>query len=215
VAFIDEYRHRWGVEPICRVLQFAPSTYYAAKSRPPCRRALADAVDKVEVLRVFSENFEVYGMEKLWRQLAREGVALGRDRVGRLMAELGIAGVVRGRKKKRTTIPGPERPADLVNRNFAAPAPNRLWVADVTYVPTVSGFAYTAFVIDAFSRAIVGWRVWSSLGAELALDALDMAIWSRRGDEDGLAGLVHHSDYAGVYVKPRSLDVACVGGLAD
>ena len=201
------YRDRWGVEPICRVLQFAPSTYYAARRRPVSARAAADAVLKVQVLRVFEENYSCYGIEKMWRQLAREGITVGRDRVARLMRELGIAGVVRT-KKKRTTFPavGVERPADLVRRVFSAPAPNRLWVADLTYVPTVTGFAYVAFVTDAFSRAIVGWAVSSSLRAELALDALDMAIWERADHDGGLAGLVHHSDRGSQYLSIRYTD---------
>ena len=196
---------RWGVEPICRGLQFAPSTYYAAKCRPPSARARSDALLKVEVVRVFEENFEVYGMEKLWTELGREGFAGGRDRGARLMRELGICGVVRG-KKKRTTIPaaGAERPADLVRRQFRAPAPNRLWVADLTYVPTRRGFAYTAFVTDVFSRRIVGWAVSSSLRSEVALDALEMAIWDRQHDDEvALAGLVHHSDRGVQYLDIR------------
>jgi putative transposase len=193
----------WGVEPICRVLQFAPSSYYAAKSRPLSVRAAADAVLKPVVLAVFEENFEVYGMEKLWAELHRRGVAVGRDRVARLMRELGIAGVVRGRKKT-TTIPARvDRPEDLVKRRFTAPAPNRLWVADLTYVRTVHGFAYTAFVTDAFSRRIVGWAVSSSLRSELALDALEMAIWDRQAGEGNLAGLVHHSDRGVQYLDVR------------
>ena len=139
------------------------------------------------------ENFEVYGIEKVWRQLNREDIAVGRERVARLMREMGLEGVVRG-KSKRTTIPGElaERPPDLVDRKFTAPAPNRLWVADLTYVWTRAGFVYVAFIIDAFSRYIVGWRVSTSLHAELALDALEMALWHRRQQE--LNGLVHHSD---------------------
>lgn len=192
----------WGVEPICRVLQFAPSTYYDAKGRPRSRRAVTDAELKVDLMRVYTENLGVYGAEKIWRQLHREGIACGRDRVARLMGELGIAGVVRG-KKKRTTVAddGAGRPADLVKRDFRAPAPNRLWVADITYVSTWSGFAYVAFVIDVFSRYLVGWRVSSSLRAELALDALEMAIWSRRGAD--LSGLVHHSDRGVQYLSIR------------
>lgn len=148
---------RWGVEPICKELQFAPSVYYDVKSRPPSCRSLSDAELKAKVLRVYKENFEAYGPEKIWRQLHREGIACGRDRVARLMRALGIASVVRG-KPRRTTIPADkaERPSDLVKRNFSAPAPNRLWVADITYVRTVSGFAHTAFVIDVFARMIVG-----------------------------------------------------------
>jgi putative transposase len=132
VSFIQTHRDRWGVEPICRVLQVAPSTYYAARSRPPSTRALRDAVLKVEIHRVWKDNFEVYGARKVWRQLHREGIAVGRDQVARLMGELGICGVVRG-KPKRTTIPAEtaDRPADLVERDFSAPAPNRLWGADL------------------------------------------------------------------------------------
>ena len=193
MSFIDGHRHRWGIEPICRVLQVAPSTYYAASSRPPSARQLRDAQLKVEIQRVYKDNFEVYGARKVWRQLHREGIVVGRDRVARLMGELGIVGVVRG-KTKRTTIPAEtaERPADLVERDFSAPAPNRLWVADLTYVATWAGFAYVALVIDAYSRAIVGWRVATSLRASLALDALEMAVWARQ--HEGLDGLVHHSD---------------------
>jgi len=145
-------------------------------------RALRDAQLKVEIARVHKDNFQVYGARKVWQQLGREGIAVGRDRVARLMGELGICGVVRG-SKRRTTTPAEtaERPADLVERDFSAPAPNRLWVADLTYVATWAGFAYVALVIDAFSRMIVGWRVATTLRAELALDALEMAIWARRG----------------------------------
>ncbi len=144
----------------------------------------------------------VYGVEKIWRQLNREGVRVGRDRVARLMRGLDLEGAVRG-KQKRTTMPGglDERPADLVDRNFRAPAPNRLWVADLTYVTTWSGFVYVAFIIDAFSRSIVGWRVSDSLHAELALDALEMALWARGSQE--MAGLVHHSDSGPQYLAVR------------
>jgi putative transposase len=150
VSLIDTHRDRFGVEPTCRVLQVAPSTYYARKARPPSARALRDAQLKVEIKRVFDDNFSVYGAEKIWRQLQREGIGIGRDRVARLMRALGIHLVVRGRKR-RTTIPAllDQRPADLVNRQFTAPAPNRLWVADLTYVATWAGFCYAAFIIDA------------------------------------------------------------------
>jgi putative transposase len=220
VSFIDGHRDRWGVEPICRTLQVAPATYYAARSRPPSARALRDAQLKVEIERVYKANFSVYGARKVWRQLHREGIVVGRDRVARLMGELGICGVVRG-KTKRTTTPAetPERPADLVERDFSAPAPNRLWVADLTYVATWAGFAYVAFIIDAYSRMIVGWRVSTSLRASLALDALEMAIWARQG---GLDGLVHHSDrgvqYLSVRYTQRLADqgaVASVGSRGD
>ena len=193
ITYIDEHRCSFGVEPICRALAIAPSSYYAARSRPASARALRDEQLKADISRIHRANYAVYGARKLWHALRREGTDIGRDQVGRLMRGLGLAGAVRG-KKIRTTVPAQvaERPADLVERVFTAPAPNRLWLADITYVSTWSGFCYTAFVIDAFSRKIVGWRVSSSLRAELALDALEMAIWSRRSDD--LAGLVHHSD---------------------
>jgi putative transposase len=201
-AFIDTHRERFGVEPICRVLQVAPSTYYAARRRRPSTRALRDERLKVEIKRVWDDNYQVYGAEKSWRQLGREGITVGRDRVARLMRQLGIRGVVRG-KPRRTTTPAAtaDRPADLVGRDFSAPAPNRLWVADLTYVATWAGFCYTAFIIDAYSRAIVGWRVARTLRAELALDALEMAIWARQ--HGGLDGLVHHSDRGVQYLAIR------------
>jgi putative transposase len=221
VSFIDGHRDRWGVEPICRTLQVAPASYYAARSRPSSARALRDAQLKVEIARVHKANFEVYGARKVWRQLGRDGIAVGRDRVARLMRELGICGVVRGSKRRTTTIPAEtaERPADLVERDFSAPAPNRLWVADLTYVATWAGFAYVAFVIDAFSRMIVGWRVATSLRAELALDALEMAIWARQASLDEL---VHHSDRGSQYLAIRYTErlaaegaVASVGSKGD
>ena len=200
--YIDEHKEEFGVEPICRVLQFAPATYYAAASRPPSVRQLRDEELKVEVLRVWQENRRVYGADKVWTQLRREGVTVARCTVERLMRALGIAGVVRG-KVVRTTF-GDEtvvRPADLVDRQFRAEAPNRLWVADLTYVRTFSGWAYVAFVIDVFSRYIVGWQVSRFLRAELALNALEMAIWARRGER--LDGLIHHSDRGGQYLAIR------------
>jgi putative transposase len=191
--FIAVYRDRFGVEPICRVLEIAPSSYYARTSRPPSARAVRDAQLKVQIRRVYDQNFQVYGAEKVWRQLKREGIAVGRDRVARLMRQLGIRGVVRG-KSRRTTVPGQgdQRPADLVNRQFTAREPNRLRVADLTYVATWAGFCYAAFVIDAYRRAIVRWRVATTLRTTPALDALEMAIWARR--DAGLDHLVHHSD---------------------
>jgi len=171
--YIDDHRERFGVEPICSTLQVAPSTFYAAKARPVSARARSDAALKPELLRIHQDNYAVYGVRKVWRQLLREGITVGRDRVARLMTELGLAGAVRG-KTKRTTVPAAlaARPGDLVQRSFSATAPNRLWVADLTYVATWSGFAYTAFIIDVFSRRIVGWRVATSLSVAVALDAL-------------------------------------------
>jgi len=202
VALIDAHRDRWGVEPICQALEVAPSTYYAATSRPSSARQLRDEQLKIEIVRVHEKNFGVYGVEKIWRQLNREGIRVGRDRVARLMRELNLEGAVRG-KRKRTTVASElnERPADLVDRNFRALAPNRLWVADLSYVSTWSGFVYVAFIIDAFSRSIVGWRVSDSLHAELALDALEMALWARGNKE--MEGLVHHSDRGVQYLAVR------------
>ncbi len=209
MAFIDAHRAsttaglRWGVEPICRVLEIAPCTYYAAKSRPLCRRHIRDAELRPQIQRVYDENNRgVYGPRKVWRQLKREGVEVGRDRVARLMRQMGLAGRVRGRRP-RTTVPaetGP-RPADLVERRFRASRPNELWIADITYVATWSGFAYVAFVTDVFSRRIIGWRVSTSLRADLALDALEMAIWTRQAED--LNGLVHHSDRGVQYLSIR------------
>ncbi len=200
--YIDAHRDRFGVEPICQTLQVAPSTYYAVKSRRPASRRVRDEALKRDVSRVHRDNFGVYGVEKIWRQLLREGIAVGRDRVARLMGDLGLAGAVRG-KKARNTVPGDvgARPADLVDRAFRAPAPNRLWVADLTYVSTWSGFAYTALIVDAFSRAIVGWRVATSLRTDLALDALEMAIWARRPTAED--ALLHHSDRGVQYLAIR------------
>ncbi len=202
MSFINEHRERFGVEPICDTLQVAPSTYYAAVSRPASARQVRDRELKVEIARVHQDNFDVYGTEKVWKQLRRESIEVGRDRVGRLMAELELVGAVRG-KTWRTTIPSQvaSRPADLVDRDFSATAPNRLWVADLTYVSTWPGVVYTAFVTDVFSRYIVGWKVSTTLRADLALDALEMAIWSR-GKTD-LKGLVHHSDRGVQYLAIR------------
>jgi putative transposase len=190
----------FGVEPICRTLQVAPSTYYAAKKRPQCARAVRDEQLKAEIRRVHGENFAVYGARKVWRQLNREGIVVARCRVERLMRQVGLAGRIRG-KGQRTTIADETvaRPADLVDRDFSAPAPNVLWIADITYVSTWSGFAYAAFVIDVFSRRIIGWRVSPTLRADLALDALEMAVWTRRGEP--LDGLVHHSDRGCQYLS--------------
>ena len=220
-AFIDEHKDEFGVEPICCTLQVAPSTYYAAKARPLSARACADEALEREIERVFKDNFGVYGVRKMWKALLRRGIVVGRDRVSRLMRRMGLQGVVRG-KTIRTTVPAnlSERPADLVNRVFTAPAPNRLWVADLTYVATWPGFCYTAFIIDAFSRRIVGWRVSSSLRTDLALDALDMAIWTRQHDD--LSGLVHHADRGSQYLSIRYTErlaevdaVASVGSKGD
>jgi len=200
IAYIDKEKERFGVEPICRELPIAPSTYYDAKSRPPSARAVRDEELKPEIERVHAGNFGVYGARKVFRQLKREGIDVARCTVERLMRELGLEGVRRG-KKKRTTIPDSEapQPADLVNRDFTAASPNRLWVADLTYVATWSGFVYVAFIIDVFSRFIVGWRASTSLRTDLVLDALEMAIWVRR--RENITELVHHSDQGSQYLS--------------
>jgi putative transposase len=201
IAYIDRNRHRYGVEPICQLLPIAPSTYYQARRRPASARAVRDAKLKAEIARVHAEHFGVYGARKVWRQLHREGIAVARCTVERLMRELGLEGVRRG-KPHRTTTPDETaaRPVDLVERDFSAVRPNQLWVADLTYVATWSGFVYVAFVIDAFSRFLVGWQASRSLRTDLALDALEMAIWRRRAQ---LEGLVHHSDRGSQYLSIR------------
>jgi len=203
-AYIDEHRGRFGVEPICSVLQFVPRTYYAIKARPPSARALRDAELKPEIVRVHRDNFGVYGVDKVWAQLNREGVRVARCTVARLMRELGLRGVIRG-KPKYTTVPGDaaDRPRDLVDRSFVAGAPNRLWVADLTYVRTWSGFVYVAFITDVYSRMIVGWQASRSLRSDLALDALEQAIWARSERGQRLDELVHHSDRGVQYLAIR------------
>jgi len=223
VRYIDARRDRWGVEPICRALQFAPSTYYAAKARPRCDRAVRDEELKIEIQRVFDQSFDgCYGHKKVWKQLNREGIRVANCTVRRLMRELGLSGVRRGRHFKVTTRSDGNlhRPSDLVDRHFVASAPNRLWVADLTYVKTHSGWVYVAFITDVFSRAIVGWQISTSLRSDLAIDALEMAIYARNAHD--LSGLVHHSDrgvqYLGIRYTER-LDeaeiVASVGSRGD
>jgi putative transposase len=201
IAFIDVNKDRFGVEPICRVLPIAPSTYHAAHRRPASARAVRDRKLRAEIARVHAEHFGVYGARKVWRQLHREGIAVARCTVERLMGELHLEGVCRG-KPRRTTTPdaAAAQPADLVERNFSATRPNQLWVADLTYVATWAGFVYVAFVIDAFSRFLVGWQASRSLRTDLALDALEMAIWRRQAQLDGL---VHHSDRGSQYLSIR------------
>nr|CAA9214885.1 Mobile element protein [uncultured Armatimonadetes bacterium] len=198
IAFIDEHRAAYGVEPICKVLPIAPSTYHAhaARRADPSKlpaRARRDAPLAVEVRRVFEENFRVYGVRKVWRQLGREGIAVARCTVARLMRAMGLEGVVRG-KRIRTTISDSAAPCpfDRVNRQFRAPRPNVLWVSDFTYVATWAGFVYVAFVIDAYARRIVGWRVSRTAHSSFVLDALEQALHERRPVQGG--GLVHHSD---------------------
>ena len=202
IEYIDARKGDFGVEPICEVLPIAPSTYYAARKRPPSARAVRDEQLKPEIQRVHAASYDgCYGARKVWIQLGRENVPVARCTVARLMRDQGLSGVRRGAYKVTTVSDGrADRPADLVDRNFTATRPNELWVADITYVPTWGGFAYVAFVIDVFSRMIVGWRVSSSLRSDLALDALEMAVWARGGDA---SGVIHHSD-RGVRSTSRS-----------
>jgi putative transposase len=216
VDYIDEHRGVHGVEPICNVLPIAPSTYYEKKAQrqdPSRRSERAKRDDELESLirRVWDENHEVYGAEKVWRQLRREKVDVARCTVERLMSKIGLRGAVRGRAFKVTTVAdeAAERPRDLVNREFTATAPNQLWVADLTYVATWSGFVYVAFVIDVFSRFIVGWRVSSSLKAGLALDALEQALAARPISD----GLIHHSDMGVQYLSIRYTERLAEAGI--
>ena len=214
-SFIDDHRGDHGIEPICAVLPIAPSTYYEQKARQadPERhpaRVRRDAILSTEILRVWQENRRVYGVRKVWLQLCREGMVVARCTVARLMRAQGLQGVVRGRKHK-TTIPdeAAPRPADLVRRDFTADQPNRLWVADLTYVVTWAGFVYVAFIIDVFSRMIVGWRASRSLRSDLALDALEQALYAR----PDLAHLVHHSDRGVQYVSIRYTERLAEAGI--
>jgi putative transposase len=218
VTFIDQHRATYGVEPICRVLPIAPSTYFRHKlvqADPTKRsaRALQDEVLKAIIQRIWREHDQAYGSRKVWKQMGREGLRAARCRVRRLMRELGLVGVVRGRAWTTTTQPDPaaERPADLVNRSFVATRPNQLWVADVTYVATWAGFVYVAFVIDIFARRIVGWRVSSSLRTDLVLDALEQAIYARCDDTVG--DLVHHSDRGSQYLSMRYTERLADAGI--
>ena len=206
-AFIDEHRASHGVEPICNALQVAPSAYrrHVACQRNPAllsARAQSDAQLMPQVQRVYDQNLRVYGADKVWPQLKREGVTVARCTVERLMRCLGLQGVRRG-KKVRTTIPDAKAacPLDRVNRHFKAQRPNQLWVADFTYVSTWQGFVYVAFVIDVFARRIVGWRVSSSMQTDFVLDALEQALYARRAERDG--ELIHHSDRGSQYVSIR------------
>ncbi len=211
VRFIDDHRTVYGVESICAVVPIAPSTYFRhkAEQRDPAQRsarAQHDAVLRAIILRIWTENHQVYGPRKVWKQMGREGLRAARCRVRRLMRAMGLAGVVRGRAWITTTDSDPEarRPRDLVDRQFTATRPNQLWVSDFTYVATWRGFVYVAFVIDVFARRIVGWRVASSLHTDFVLDALEQAIYDRCGD--AADGLVHHSDRGTQYLSMRYTD---------
>ncbi len=216
VSFIDEHREEHGVEPICQQLPIAPSTYHEQKAREadPSRlpeRVVRDTQLREEIERVWKEHFGVYGARKVWRQLKREKIDVARCTVERLMREMGLEGAIRGRKYKKTTIvdEASERPADLVHRDFTADRPNRLWVADLTYVATWVGFVYVAFITDVFSRKIVGWRVSNSLRSDLALDALEQALHAR----PGIDALVHHSDRGVQYLSIRYTERLAEAGI--
>jgi putative transposase len=218
VAFIDEHRAKFGVEPICDVLPIAPSVYYEQRARQQCperrpRRVRRDEIITEHIRRVWHENHEVYGVVKVWKQLRREDHPVARCTVARLMRCAGLRGAVRGRAFKVTTIPdtAAARPLDLVTRQFRAERPNQLWVADLTYVATWRGFAYVAFVIDVFSRRIVGWRVSSSLRSDLALDALEQALYDRQ--LDGAERLIHHSDRGTQYLSIRYTERLAEAGI--
>ena len=219
MRYIDARKGRWGVEPICRALQFAPATYYAARCRPPSPRRVRDEELKAKIAKVHADNLDVYGADKVWTQLNREGERVARCTVERLIRELGLCGARRGRAYRRTTVADEKahRPADLVERRFEASAPNQLWVADLTYVKTHAGWVYVAFVIDVFSRCVVGWQTSTSLRTDLALDALEMAIYGRK--EAGLAGLIHHSDrgaqYLAIRYTERLAEAGAVGSVGS
>ena len=217
ISFIDVHREAYGVEPISRVLPIGPSTYYehvAQRARPTRRsaRARRDNALRPEVRRVFEENFRVYGVRKVWRQMKREGFAAARCTIERLMRDMGLQGVVRG-KPMRTTVSDKAAPCplDRVNRQFRAPAPNMLWVSDFTYVATWAGFVYVAFVIDTYARRIVGWRASRTAHASFVLDALEQALHDRRPIHRG--GLVHHSDRGSQYVSIKYTERLAEAGI--
>ncbi len=228
MKFIDEHKHEFGVEPICRTLtaagtQIAPSTYYAFHARPPSRRAVRDEELLVEIHHVHAANFGIYGARKLHAQLRREGVQVARCTVERLMRAAGLRGISRA-KGPRSTIPGrgPDGRPDLFERDFRATAPNQLWVADITYCRTFAGWVYAVFVIEVFSRRVVGWQLSKSLRTDLALDAFEMGVWTREHAGHDVSGLTHHSDKGVQYVAIRYTQrlaeagaVASVGSTGD
>jgi putative transposase len=228
VDFVDSQRSEHGVQPVLQALegtpaQIAPSTYYAAKTRPASARTVRDGKLTATIERIHKENYDVYGARKIWHELHRQGMPVARCTVERLMRATGLRGLLRD-KSPRTTRPAPEtgRPADLVNRDFTADHPNQLWVADLTYVRTSAGWVYAAFVLDVYSRLIVGWQVATSLYTDLALDALKMAIWRRENQGSDLRKLVHHSDrgvqYRAIRYSQRLAEtgaVASVGSKGD
>ncbi|MBF4460921.1 IS3 family transposase [Pseudoclavibacter sp. VKM Ac-2867] len=223
VEFIDAHKQEFGVEPICTVLQFAPSTSYAAKRRPASKRSVSDEQTVAKIRDIHASNYGVYGARKVHAQLRRDGEQVARCTVERLMRREGLRGSSR-RKGPKTAIPGPfsGRPEDLVDRRFTAPAPDCLWVADITYVRAFQGWVYAAFVLDMFSRRVVGWQLSTSLHTDLALDALEMGIWTRQRAGRDLSQLIHHSDRGVQYRAVRYTErleeaeaVASVGSKGD
>ena len=228
VDYIDEYRAKHGVEPICDVLseagtQIAPSTYYAVKTRAPSARSVSDAATTEVLTKVHADNYGVYGMRKMHAELNRQGHRVARCTVQRLMRSAGLRGISRS-KGPRTTIPGagPDTRSDLVQRAFTATAPNQVWVADITYCRTFAGWVYAAFLIDVFSRRVVGWQLSKSLRTDLALDALEMGLWTRARQGHDTTGLIHHSDKGVQYLAVRYTQrlaeadaVASVGSTGD
>ena len=212
VRFVDEHRHLWPVAPMCEAIGLAERTYYAAKVRPPSPRALADALHRIEIRRVWEANYSCYGPRRVHKQLSREGYRIARCTVGRLMADMGLRGVQRG-KKRFTTTPDASaaRPPDLVERRFVADRPNQLWLADITYASTWEGWLYVSFVLDVFSRTIVGWQIADHLRTDLVLDALEMAIWRR---DLTVGQLIHHSDAGCQYTSFRYSDRLVEAGIA-
>ncbi len=224
VLFVDQHKEQYGVEPICRQIQIAPSSYYEHKARERDPGRLSDRIKRDKALecdiqRVWKNNFKVYGANKIWRQMLREGIRVARCTVERLMKKLEIQGIRRG-KKCWTTIADDllDRPTDKVKRQFVATRPNQLWVADITFVATWTGFVYVAFITDVFARCIVGWRVSRSLHTDMVLDALEQALWARRETNE----LIHHSDRGSQYLSIRyterlaeaNID-ASVGSIGD
>jgi len=223
VNYIDGHKEEFGVEPICEALQVAPSTYYAHRSRPPSARSVSDAATNQKIAATHTANYGVYGARKVHAELRRQGHPVARCTVERLMRAAGLRGVSRA-KGPRTTIPGsgPDHRPDLVEREFRAPGPDQLWVADITYIRTFAGWVYAAFVIDVFSRRVVGWQLSKSLRTDLALDALEMGLWTRSRDGGDTSGLVHHSDKGVQYLAIRYTQrlaeagaVASVGSTGD
>jgi len=223
VEYIDDHKDQFGVEPICRDLQIAPSTYYAHRTRPPSARSVSDAARSEVIAKVHADNFGVYGVTKIHAELNRLGHRVPRCTVHRLMRAAGLRGITRA-KGPRTTIPGagPDTRPDLVDRDFTATAPNQLWVADITYCRTFAGWVYAAFVIDVYSRRVVGWQLSKSLRTDLALDALEMGIWTRQRQGRDVAGVTHHSDKGVQYLAVRYTQrlaeagaVASVGSTGD